>query len=207
MKYISLILVFSVLLVSSVSFSAADLPDGVKVGDAAPDFNIRNIDNKRISLSTFREAKGIILVYTCNSCPFSRKYEDRIMNLHKKFAGKGWPVLAVNPNDSTIAAEDSFSAMQKLAADSGYTFPYALDETQNMARQYGARRTPHVFLIQNNNSKFMVAYIGAIDDNASDPSKVETRFVENAIESMIKGGPVEPSLTKAIGCTIKWRKD
>lgn len=197
----------SILLVSSVSFSAADLPDGIKVGDAAPDFNIRNIDNKRINLSTFREAKGIILVFTCNSCPFSRKYEDRIKNLHKMFASKGWPVLAVNPNDSTIKAEDSFSAMQKLAADSGYTFPYALDETRSMAMHYGARRTPHVFLIQNNNSKFTVAYIGAIDDNASEPSRVETRFVEKAIESMIKGEPVELSLTKAIGCTIKWRND
>ncbi|MBI2795004.1 MAG: thioredoxin family protein [Ignavibacteria bacterium] len=190
---------------SAISMSAVDLPDGVKVGDPAPDFNIRNIDNKRISLSTFKEAKGIILVFTCNSCPFSKKYEDRIINLHTKYAGKGWPVLAVNSNDSTISEEDSFSAMQMLASEHGYKFPYGLDETQTMAMKYGARRTPHVFLIQINNSKFTVTYIGAIDDNANDPSKVETRFVENAIDNMIKGEPVEPSITKAIGCTIKWR--
>ncbi len=190
---------------SAISMSAADLPDGVKVGDVAPDFNIKNIDNKRISLSTFKDAKGIILVFTCNSCPFAKKYEDRIMNLHTMYAGKGWPVLAVNPNDSTIAEEDSFSAMQERATERGYRFPYALDETQAMAMKYGARRTPHVFLIQNINSKFTVTYIGAIDDNANDSSKVETRFVENAIDNMIKGEPVEPSMTKAIGCTIKWR--
>jgi len=200
----------SILAVSALTFAllvAADLPDGVKVGDAAPDFNVKNIDGQRVGLATFKDAKGIILVFTCNHCPYSKKYEDRIIDLHKQFQPKGWPVLAINPNDSTVVPEDSFSEMQILAKEHEYKFPYALDETQDVAKKYGARRTPHVFLLKNTKGGFVVSYIGAIDDNVQDPSQVEQRFVATALDQMINDQPVTTQTTKAIGCTIKWRPE
>lgn len=181
-------------------------PDGLKISDQAPDFALRSVDGKLVALSSFVDAKGVILVFTCNHCPYSIKYEDRIIALHEKYAAKGYPVLAVNSNDSVTVPEDSFSKMQERSQAKKFPFPYVVDETQSIAKKYGARRTPHAFVLLRTRTGWTVEYIGAIDDNADDADKVGSKFVEDAVEALLKGTKPATATTKAIGCTIKWKK-
>lgn len=182
-------------------------PDGgYKVGDAAVDFKLKNVDGNLFSLDDLKDAKGAIVVFTCNHCPFSVKYEDRINQLNKKYAAKGFPVVAINPNDAAQYPSDDFDGMVKRAKEKGFTFPYLHDETQQIARNYGAVRTPHVFILQKEQGDYIVKYIGAIDDNADNAAEAKEKYVENAVDALLAGKPVNPDFTKAIGCTIKWKK-
>jgi peroxiredoxin len=180
--------------------------DGYKVGDKATDFKLKNVDNKMVSLADYKDAKGIIVVFTCNHCPFAKKYESRIMALDKKYKSKGFPVVAISPNDPAEVGEDSFENMQKLASEKKYSFPYLFDETQLTAKAYGATKTPHVYILKKENSEYVVKYIGAIDDNSDDEKSVKEKYVENALDNILAGKPVNPETTKAIGCGIKWKK-
>lgn len=177
-----------------------------QVGDKATDFKLKNIDGKMLSLKNYKEAKGFIVVFTCNHCPYSQAYEQRILALDKKYATLGYPVIAINPNDPKVQPEDSFEKMKERAAKYAYTFPYLVDETQNVTRTYGATRTPHVFVLEKEGSQFIVRYIGAIDDNTEKPEAVETPYVERAVDALLMDSEVKITMTKAIGCTIKWRK-
>jgi len=176
---------------------------GLKPGDKAVAFTLKNVDETMISLSDYSDQKGVILVFTCNPCPFAKAYEQRIIQLDQKYASQGYPVLAINPNDAEISPEDTFENMQVLAREKQYPFPYLKDETQEIYKAYGATRTPHIFLLVNKGGKFKIAYIGAIDDNAMDASAVTQRYLESAIGAVISGDTPSPNTTKAIGCTIK----
>lgn len=178
---------------------------GYKVGDKAMNFKLKNVDGKMVSMSDYKTAKGFIVIFTCNHCPFAKAYEDRIIALNTKYAPQGYPVIAINPNDPTQVEEDSYANMQARAKAKNYQFPYLVDETQNIARTYGAAHTPHVFVLQKSGGDYIVRYIGAIDDNSDDPSAVKQKYVENAVNNLLAGKPVNPSFTKAIGCSIKWR--
>lgn len=179
---------------------------GYKVGDMATDFNLRNVDGKMVKLADYKKAKGFIVVFTCNHCPFSQAYEQRIINLHNKYAAKGYPVIAINPNDAKREPEDSYAKMQELAKTKKYPFVYLHDETQQIAKTYGATRTPHVFILQKNKGGNKVAYIGAIDDNYEDEKAATEKYVEGAVNALLNGKAVSKTSTKAIGCTIKWKK-
>ncbi|MCK4750352.1 MAG: thioredoxin family protein [Bacteroidales bacterium] len=176
---------------------------GLKPGDNAVDFSLKNVDGATVSLSDYSDQKGVIVVFTCNPCPFAKAYEQRIIQFHKEFADQGFPVVAINPNDAEISPEDTFDKMKARAADKGYPFPYLKDESQDVYKAYGATRTPHIYLLQNKGGKFKVAYIGAIDDNAMDASSVTKNYLKNAIEALKSGRKPDPVTTKAIGCTIK----
>jgi peroxiredoxin len=178
---------------------------GYKVGDIAADFKLRNVDNKFVSLSDIK-SQGYIIIFTCNHCPFSIAYEDRIIALDKKYKSKGFPVIAINPNDPEVQPKDSFEAMQQRAKEKGFTFPYLFDEGQKVYPMYGATRTPHVFLLKKTPKGNEVVYIGAIDDNHEDENEVKEKFLENAIEAVIRNEKPSPDVTKAIGCTIKTKK-
>lgn len=178
-------------------------PTGYKVGDKATDFKLKSVDNKMYSMADYKDAKGFIVVFTCNHCPFAVKYEDRIIDLAKKYKSKGYVLLAINPNDPAAQPEDSFELMQKRAKEKKFTFPYLFDEGQKIYPQYGATKTPHVFLLDKN---LVVKYIGAIDDNVEDASQVREKYLENAIAALEKGQEPTPNTTKAIGCTIKVKK-
>ena len=181
-------------------------PSGYKVGDKAKDFKLKNVDGKMVSLSDYKTAKGFMVVFTCNHCPFAKAYESRIIDLDKKYASKGYPVIAINPNDPQVEAEDSYDNMVKRAKEKKYPFPYLFDETQENAQAYSAMRTPHVYVLSKKGSDLIVKYIGAIDDNSEDPSAVKTKYVENAVNELLAGKEVSTTSTKAIGCTIKWKK-
>lgn len=195
-----------VLLFISGMLSLAAQAQGYKPGDQARDFRLKNIDGNMLSLADIKDAKGFIVVFTCNHCPYSKMYEDRIIALDKTYKPKGYPVVAINPNDPKQQPEDSFDNMIKRAKEKGFTFPYLYDETQEIARTYGATNTPHVFLLQKKDNGLIVEYIGAIDDNPRDAKKAQQKYVEAAIEALLKGKAVEVKQAKAIGCTIKWRE-
>ena len=176
---------------------------GYSVGEYATDFKLKNIDGKMVSLSDYSNAKGFLVIFTCNSCPYAVAYEDRIIALDKKYSKLGVPVIAINPNNPSIQPKDSFDQMKVRAKQKGFTFPYLLDEGQNVFPEYGAKRTPHVYLLEKTAKGNLVKYIGAIDDNYADAASVEVRYVENAVDAMLEGKEINVKTTKAIGCSIK----
>ncbi|TAE70987.1 MAG: thioredoxin family protein [Bacteroidetes bacterium] len=176
---------------------------GYQVGDTAADFKLKNINDKKVSLKDYKKAKGFIVIFTCNHCPFSVANEDRIIALHKKYEEKGYPVVAINPNDVVAYPDDSFENMKIRAKEKNFNFAYLIDETQEVAKAFGATKTPHVFVLD---KKLVVKYIGAIDDAAKDESKVSEKFLENAIDALVEGKNIDKTSTKAVGCGIKWKK-
>jgi len=176
---------------------------GLKPGENAVGFSLKNVDGTSVSLSDYKDQKGVILVFTCNPCPFSKAYEQRIISLHHSYAKQGFPVVAINPNDVEISPDDTMDKMKTRVKEEDYPFPYLKDETQEVYEAYGATKTPHIFLLQNKGGEFKVAYIGAIDDNAMDAASVTNKYLENAIAALLSGGNPDPATTKAIGCTIK----
>jgi len=176
---------------------------GYKVGDKVEDFSLKNVDGKMVSLFDMAEQKGVVVIFTCNHCPYSVAYEDRIIALDKKYKPLGFPVLAINPNDPAIQPEDSFEKMIERAAGKGFTFPYVFDANQSVYRKFGATKTPHVFILSKSGAELVLKYIGAIDDNSRNADKVKERYVENALDALLDGKPIEVKETKAIGCSIK----
>ncbi len=186
-------------------FSLTSNPSGYEVGDNAIDFNLKNVDGKMVSLANYESAKGFILVFDCNTCPYSKAYNERIIGLSKKYP-KDYPLIAINANDPSRSSGDSFEAMKMQAKSKGYDFPYLVDETQEIAKTYGATNTPHVFVLQKQAKELKVAYIGTIDDNSRDASAVTKSYVEDAVDALLAGNEITTTKTKAIGCGIKWKR-
>lgn len=176
---------------------------GYEVGDKASDFKLKNVDGKYVSLSDFPDAKGFVITFTCNTCPYAQAYEQRIIKLHNEFAPMGYPVIAINPNNPEKKPGDSYSSMKSRAKEKDYPFPYLVDENQKTADKYGATRTPHVFLLEKEAGDYLVRYIGTIDDSPRDPGEVEKQYLAAAIKAVDKDKKPDPAKTKAIGCTIK----
>ena len=199
------------LLISTICLLSfkTDVTIGYEIGDTATNFELINASKtvngigKTVSLNDYKKAKGFIVIFTCNHCPFSKAYEDRIIALQKKYEEKGVHVIAINPNDKERVPEDSFDEMKIRAKEKGFNFAYLYDETQDIAKAYGAKKTPHVFLL---NSKKEVTYIGAIDDSTWGEDSVKNRYVENAVDAMLTGKTITKASSKAVGCTIKWKQ-
>ena len=200
-------LVFSVLVlalaVQTSVFAQGSAGKGYKPGDVATDFKLKNVDGKFVSLADYSKAKGYIVVFTCNHCPYAVAYEDRIIALDKKYASKGYPVIAINPNDPAAQPKDSYQAMQVRAKEKAFSFPYLFDDGQKVYPQYGATKTPHVFVLNKEKGKNVVRYIGAIDNNYADAADVSERYVEAAVDALLAGKEVKKTTTAAIGCSIK----
>lgn len=178
---------------------------GIEIGDTAPDFNLKNIDGKMYSFNNIKDAngedpKGYIVVFTCNTCPYAKANENRLIELHNTFSSKGYPVVAIQPNDPAVQSGDSFEAMKANAKEKGFPFLYLFDEGQKVFPQYGATKTPEVYLVDSNK---VLRYHGAIDDSPRDESGVVEKFVEEAIKALEKGKQPSTTTTKAVGCGIK----
>ncbi|GGD88672.1 hypothetical protein GCM10011312_10700 [Planktosalinus lacus] len=176
---------------------------GYEIGDVATDFSLKNVDGKMVSLADYTDAKGYIVIFSCNTCPYVVAYEDRMIELHNKYNNKGYPVIAINPNNPELSPGDSFEKMKERSKDKNFPFAYVFDEKQEIFPQYGATRTPHVFLLEKTAKGNVVRYIGAIDDNFKDASAVKETFLENAIDALMNKKEVPVTTTRAIGCTIK----
>ena len=202
MKKIQLIFpLFFITVLASFGLKAPE--SGYKVGDTATDFNLKNTDGKMVSLSQYKDAKGFIVVFTCNTCPYSVAYEDRLIALDKKYKSKGYPVIAINPNNPVKSKAENFDAMVIRAKEKGFTFPYLVDEGQKVYPVYGATKTPHVYILNKENNALKVAYIGAIDNNYSDAAAATEKYAEKAVDALLNKKNVDPNTTKAIGCGIK----
>lgn len=175
-------------------------PVGYQPGDTAEDFSLKGTDGKMHSLSSYKDVKGFIIVFTCNHCPFAVMYEDRLNDLAKKYMPKGYAVIAINPNDPAVKPDDSYENMIVRVKDKGFKFDYLFDDKQQIYPKFGATKTPHAFLLD---AKKVVRYIGAIDNNAEDASLVTIKYLENGIAAVEAGKTPEPAVTKAIGCSIK----
>ncbi len=190
---------------SAMFFAATIFAQGYQVGDKVEDFRLLNVDGNYVSMADYPDAEGFIVIFSCNHCPFVVAYEDRMIELHKEFAPQGFPVIAINPNDTIAQPQDSFSLMKVRAEEKNFPFPYVIDADQTVYPKFGATHTPHVFLLKRDGRDLRVAYIGAIDDNHRDASQVEEKFLANAIHAVKSGRTPDPAVTRAIGCTIKTR--
>jgi len=178
---------------------------GYKVGDVIEDFTLINIDDTMVSLSDYKKAKGFIIIFTCNMCPYSVANEDRIIALDIKYKSKGYPVISINPNDPKASKGDSFEDMKVRATAKGFTFPYLFDAGQKVYPKFGASKTPHVYIVEKATMK--VEYIGAIDNSSRNPDAVSEKYVENAVDALLAGNKPIKTETRAIGCSIKVDKN
>lgn len=194
------------LLACSLIAGAQNGGTGYQVGDIAKDFKLKGIDNKTVSLASFSGAKGYIVIFGCNTCPVSKGYENRMAELHSKYAAKGYPLIVINPNDPQAQPGESFADMQEHARSAKFGFPYLEDPGQTVTKEYGALRTPHVFVLQKTGKGNVVSYIGAIDDDPDKANSSRTSYVEKAVDALLGGRQPETTFTKAVGCGVKWKK-
>lgn len=195
--------ILGVVAIIALSAFTKNSANSYNVGDIATDFKLENINGNMVSLADYKDAKGFIVVFTCNSCPFARAYEDRIIKLDEKYASQGYPVIAIMPNNTKLSQGDNLEAMKARAEKKGFTFPYLLDKDQKIYPKYGATKTPQVYVLQKTENGNQVKYIGTIDDNYEDASAVKTTYVQNAVDALLKGEEIKQTETRAIGCSIK----
>ena len=178
----------------------------VKPGDKAPLFELKSVDGKMISFNSYPSAKGFVVVFMANSCPYSRAYEQRIVELHKQFAPLHYPVVAINSNDPKLSSSDSFIKMKERAKARHYSFPYLSDDQQIVADLYGARSTPQVFIIVKKEDDYVIAYTGAIDNDASNKNPQKTNYASDALNALVNNQKPAIASTRAIGCSITRKK-
>lgn len=169
------------------------------------DFSLKSTDGKNVSLKDFPDAKGFIIVFTCNHCPFAKLYPARLNNLNEKYKSQNVPLIAISSTDPVIHEEDTFEEMIRYAKDKNFRFPYLFDETQSVAKNFGADKTPHAFIIWKENEQWKIKYNGSIDDNGGEPDQVIHKYVEDAVDLLLAGKKVMITETKSIGCTIRFR--
>ncbi len=181
---------------------AAKAADELALGAKGAGFNLKGTDGKMHSLDGVKGEKGTAVVFTCNECPFSKGYEDRLIDLAKEYQPKGIGFVAINANDPKIVPGDGFELMVKRAQDKNFPYPYVVDETQEIATAYGAKVTPHVFLLD---ASGKLVYRGRVDDSL-EQDKVKTHDFASALEALSSGQPVKVAETKAFGCGVKYAK-
>jgi peroxiredoxin len=177
--------------------------NNLKIGSSAPEFNLLGVDGKKYSLSSFADRKALIIIFSCNHCPYVQAYEDRIKQIESDYASKGVSVVAINSNEDKGYPEDSFENMKKRSTEQKFNFLYLRDEDQSVARAYDATHTPEIFLFDKERK---LAFHGKIDDNWQEPNKVQNHYLRNALDELIAGKEISVPETFTIGCTIKWKK-
>lgn len=213
-------LTFTLILFSSLGIQAGSFLDqlcrkslGVETTEVAsgvpdrslPDFRLRNVDGQSVGLSDYPNAKGFIIVFTCNHCPFAKLYPPRLNQLNKRFGPLGVPLIAISSTDTTVYDEDGFVEMVAKARKEKFNFPYLFDGDQSVAKSYGAQKTPHAYVIWKVNGNWVIQYDGAIDDNGAEPDKVKESYVADAVESLLAKKEVKMKKTLSIGCQIYFR--
>jgi len=174
---------------------------GLPLGSSAIDFELKGVDGKTHSLKSFSDKKALVVVFSCNHCPYVQAYEDRMVRLQKDYEPKGVLLVAINSNDETGYPEDSYPNMIKRAKDRGFNFPYLRDESQEIAKKYGAICTPHVFAFDQQRH---LRYKGRIDDNRN-PDLVKARDLQDALDAMLAGRKHAVQETRPFGCSVKWK--
>lgn len=177
--------------------------NNLEIGSPSPDFNLTGIDDEKYSLGSFKDKKALIVIFSCNHCPYVQAYEERIIQIKKDYSDKGVAVVAINSNEDVNYPDDSFENMKKRAAEKNFNFPYLRDEDQSIARAYDATHTPEIFLFDTDRR---LAFHGKIDDNWQEPDKVQNQYLRDALDELLAGKEISVPETFTIGCTIKWKK-
>ena len=174
----------------------------ISIGTTSPDFNLKATDNNSYNLSSFSDKKLLVIMFTCNHCPFVKAYEDRLIQIQKDYSDKSVSLVAINSNETINYPEDTFEKMQIHVTEKSYNFPYLRDEDQSVASSYGASFTPEIFVFDIDRR---LRYHGRIDDN-KDPDNVTSSDLRNALDELLSEHDVASSETHGIGCSIKWAK-
>ena len=185
--------------------SAQDAPNVLAIGKSAPkaDVKMANVDGKSLSIAEVKGEKGTLVIFTCNSCPWAQAWQSRIAELGNTYSKQGIGVIEINANDPGVKPEDDMAGMQERAKMLGLAFPYVVDATSDVARAFGATRTPEAFLFD---AKGKLVYHGAVDDNGREPEKVAQRWLNDALAATVAGKAVTVKETKSLGCSIKFRQ-
>ncbi len=200
-NYVKQILFVAALLATGFS-GVAFLPIAPKVVEG---FTLRNIDGRPLSLDAYPDAKGFIVVFTCNHCPFAKLYPERMNALNTKYKPLGLPLIAISSTDTNVFEEDTYPKMVEKAQNEHFNFPYLFDAEQTVAKSFGAQKTPHAYIIWKENGKWAVKYNGAIDDNGAEPTKATKHFVADAADALLNGKAGYVKETKSVGCQINFR--
>ena len=171
-------------------------------GDKAVPFELPGVDDRRHGLADYADNEAVAMVFTCNHCPYARAWEDRLIEIQADFAGRGVQLVAISANDAEKYPDDSFPKMKERSEEKGFNFPYLYDESQEVARAYGAARTPEVFLFDKGGT---LRYHGTVDDDYDDPAAVRSHYLIDALEAVLKGSEPATKETAPVGCTIKWK--
>ena len=176
----------------------------LEIGSSMPlkDLKLADISGKNITLANAKGDVGTLVIFSCNTCPWVIRWEDRYVSLANNYAQKGIGMIVVNSNAAQFSGDDSLEEMLEHAKNNGYNFPYAQDPESELASAFGATKTPHIYLF---NGDDKLVYRGAIDDNAKNAKKVDEPFLANAIDALLAGNPINPQTTKALGCSIKFK--
>ena len=174
----------------------------LRIGDKAVPFNLPGVDNTTHSLAEYSSKNAVVVIFSCNHCPYVRAWEDRMIQIQTDYAASGVQLVVINANDAAKYPEDSFQNMKERAKEGHFNFPYLRDESQTTARAYGAERTPEVFLFD---KERLLRYHGVIDDKYDDPSAVKTRYLRDALDSVLAGRQPVTTETRPVGCSIKWK--
>lgn len=176
---------------------------GMPVGTRAPEFSLPGVDGKTYTLDSFRECRLLVVIFTCNHCPYAQALESRFIELQAAYLDRGVRFVAINPNDADRYPDDDFEHMKERAQRNAWNFPYLRDESQVVARAYDAACTPDIFVFDGDRA---LRYNGRCDDNWKDPGKVQQRDLKRALEALLAGKPIDFEVHPALGCSIKWKE-
>jgi peroxiredoxin len=174
----------------------------LQIGQSAPDFNLPGVDGKRYSLANFKDAKALVVVFSCNHCPYVVGNEDRMIAFQRDYAPKGVAMVAINSNETEGHPGDSFDHMVERSKAKNFPFSYVRDDSQDVARAYGALRTPHFYVFD---AQRKLRYTGRMDDNPRNPGKETTHELRDAVDAVLAGRKPAVELTNPIGCNVKWQ--
>ncbi len=199
------ILLPACLMLTAWTLQGFQIEVGSGKGKTITDFRLRNVDGQNVSLADYPAAKGFIIVFTSNHCPFAKLYTDRLNDLYSKYAPLNVPLLAINSMDTVVYQEESFEMMRQKAIAGKFLFPYLYDSEQTVGKNFGADHTPHAYVIWKEGLEWKVRYNGAIDDNGAEPQEVKNAFIDHALQELLAGKDVTLPETKSVGCTIYYR--
>lgn len=186
------------------AFTSISQQPASSLGTIVKDFSLRNTDKTMVSLSNYKNAKGFIVIFTCNHCPFAKLYTQRLNNLNTKYKALGVPLLAINSMDATIYEEESFDDMKKKAKTDKFNFPYLADTAQSVGKNFGAEHTPQAFVVWKVDNNWIIKYAGAIDDNGEHPELAHS-FIAHAVDELLNNQPVSMPETASFGCKIFYK--